>query len=313
MIATDQHTLAQTLAYERAMTLLESADPDKAHMLARAWGAGTLTERDWKAIFAIARGDYEPPGAEITAGTLFDEPASFENMGAVEQLPQQDRPLRTLSTAKGMTVETPLSDQEAIACCRRHAGTFAQDLARKFKAHGRLSDDQWTWAHKLALEAMGQRDAGGFDLGSFQPIADLFATAAAKLQSPKVLLQLKGHEVRLSLCGKRSKYTGQVHVCYATDYVGRITKEGKFIKCGPAPAELIDLLRRFAAAPAATLFAAGRLTSRCCVCNIELKDKRSVAAGMGEKCAKNYGLHAAWKVAVAEALADKQLDGLDGA
>jgi hypothetical protein len=89
---------------------------------------------------------------------------------AVERATPQ---VRTLTTKKGVKVETPYTDVQAQVLLRRIAGkprskfsttppTFADELAEKSR-RGNLSPDQMTWVHKLAIQHFGHE---GFTKGT---------------------------------------------------------------------------------------------------------------------------------------------------
>jgi hypothetical protein len=62
-----------------------------------------------------------------------------------------EQAIRTLTTSKGRSIETSLSDMEAYAICKGITKEFAQSLTHRPLA--KLSDDQLTWLHILAVEA----------------------------------------------------------------------------------------------------------------------------------------------------------------
>lgn len=114
--------------------------------------------------------------------------------------------------------------------------------------------------------------------------------------------------VQLAVAGERSKYAGDLQVTdgrpYGSNtYFGRVDKGGNWTQSRSLTEQDIaavrQLLREFSENPAATAKRHGALTGRCCFCNTKLTDERSTAAGFGPVCAKNYGLDAEWKAAVA--------------
>jgi hypothetical protein len=54
--------------------------------------------------------------------------------------------------------------------------------------------------------------------------------------------------------------------------------------------DLLDLIKEFAADPKRLVIACGKLTGHCCFCSLPLSDARSLHAGYGDTCAKNYRL-----------------------
>jgi hypothetical protein len=61
-----------------------------------------------------------------------------------------EQAIRTLTTSKGRSVETMLTDLEAYNICKGIQKEFAQSLTHR--AIAKLSDDQITWLHILAVE-----------------------------------------------------------------------------------------------------------------------------------------------------------------
>lgn len=201
---------------------------------------------------------------------------------------------RTFTTRKGKVVVTPLTDAEALAGLRTLTSTFAQDLAAKAASYG-LSYDQMAWAHALVLEASRPAPAAEPTVGDLAGVFELFRRAGQKLQHPKVRLVLGDAAIRLSVAGERARFPGSIQVILDDDdrtWLGRIHTDGRYEESrrDPAPAGLVDLLRRFAAEPQKVAKEYGRLLGRCCFCDLELKDKRSTLAGYGETCSKHYGL-----------------------
>lgn len=143
-------------------------------------------------------------------------------------------------------------------------------------------------------------------LGDFAGVYALLTTAKVKLQWPKIRLQLpSGGKLVVAFCGPKSQYVGQINVTdgggFGSKWFGRVSTTGvwtKSAKIGPDVAHQVeDLLRKLASAPATTASEYGRLTGRCCFCNLPLSDEQSTAAGYGPKCAENYGLSAERKSA----------------
>jgi hypothetical protein len=205
---------------------------------------------------------------------------------------------RILTTAKGMTIETTLTDGEALEALAQVPGSFAADLRSKARRYG-LSRDQFAWVHKLAIEhqakTAGAATPGASTRPAFPGIAKLFRHAAEHKTYPKVhLMMADGTQLRLSLCGSKSKYAGSITLTDGGSYpnnkfYGRLDGETG-AHTGTAPAAVLSLLAAFDADPAAVALNQGAGSDRCCFCQTELDTIESRAKGYGPTCANNWGL-----------------------
>lgn len=202
---------------------------------------------------------------------------------------------RTLTTKKGRSIETNLSDAEAISSLRNLRGDFAQELAQK--SYSGLSADQIVWAHILAIEALGANNKVEkiADDDSVANILRLFLTAKQHLKYPKIRLVSDGLPITLSMTGDNSRYPGCVNVTDGDGFenntwYGRIEQDGTFTKSRSCPLEVIGILKRFARNPAEVAAEYGHLTGNCCFCLRALTDKRSTDVGYGKTCASHYSL-----------------------
>lgn len=131
------------------------------------------------------------------------------------------------------------------------------------------------------------------------PVVTLLAKAAEKLKWPKVRLSTGGRDVVLSLAGEKSHFPGSVNITdgkrfgvEGSTWWGRITPDGRFIPsrtCGNA-FDIEELLAGLAADPVRVIAGEGFLTGHCCLCELQLTDPRSLAAGYGPTCARNWNL-----------------------
>jgi hypothetical protein len=201
---------------------------------------------------------------------------------------------KTFTTRKGMTVETRLTDAEAVEILKTIDDEFPRDLVRKHALYG-LSHDQLAWAHKLALNATTPRPAA-VNVGSMAGVLELFRRARAHLRHPKVRLRLEdGRCIRLSLAGQRSRFPGCVQVVIDDadrTWLGRIRTNGRWepSRGSEGNMKLSGMLARFASEPYKVAAEYGKLMSHCCFCNRPLTTDQSKVAGYGADCAGNYGL-----------------------
>jgi hypothetical protein len=188
-----------------------------------------------------------------------------------------------------------------------HRLGFASSLINQFSRKGQLSPNQTPWIAKLIAIAKGDAaQPAPVTVGDFAGVVSLFKTAAVKLKWPKIRLQVDGLPVVLSLAGERSKAPGSVNVAGEGGFgdrawYGRVSPEGTFDPSRSLTPEfaaaLVPVLQELAGDPLAAVKRYGTLTGSCMFCAKPLTDERSKAAGCGETCAKNYGLHDAWKQA----------------
>lgn len=208
----------------------------------------------------------------------------------------------TVSSRHGaQTIETGLTLAQAAAVIAGKANRsgFENDLLSNYGKWGdRLTSGRRDWMLFLAqqhLDRARQPKAPTIDLGgNFAAIQELFGRVAGKLKFPRFRLQTAdGRPVVLQIAGHASKNAGTVSVTtgepFGTpgSFYGRINLDGTTTV---KDAGVIDLLREFAADPAGTAAAYGKLTGNCCFCKTPLTDARSLHQGYGPKCADNYGL-----------------------
>lgn len=191
--------------------------------------------------------------------------------------------------------------------------TFADGLISSVRTQRRTpSEKQAYWINRLADRATSpapEREKTA--LGNFAGIKGLFDKARRHLKRPAIVLgwhdgQEHIHELRLSLASERARVPGSVNVVGdpSGTWFGRILADGAFEHSprDTTPPEVTDLLTRFACDPAGVAAEHGKLTGKCCFCNLPLTNDRSTAVGYGPTCAKNYGLPWGAKAATQRAL-----------
>jgi hypothetical protein len=185
---------------------------------------------------------------------------------------------------------------------------FACKIIAYFNRHRTLSDGYMPWPQKLIDRANGTAPARpqAASVGNLSGLLGLFKTAGAKLKWPKIKLAISGKVIILSVAGERSKAPGSINIKGEGDFneapwYGRVSPEGQYEPSRSVTPELqtalVALLTGLSNDPAATVQAYGKLTGQCMFCGLGLSDGRSTAAGFGETCAKNWGLHPQWKQA----------------
>jgi len=182
---------------------------------------------------------------------------------------------------------------------------FASSLINQFSRKGSLTDRQIPYVAELVALAKGEQPTPT-NVGDLSGLIALFKAGGAKLKYPKIRLSITGKRVVLSLAGERSKAPGSINIAgeggwTERDWYGRVSPDGTFTPSrkltAEFSAELVPVLEQLSTNPIAAVQAYGKLTGNCMFCGLGLSDERSTAAGFGETCAKNWGLHKAWKAA----------------
>lgn len=204
--------------------------------------------------------------------------------------------MRTLTSTKGKTVETNLTDAEALRVLGENKNTsaFGCDLVRKAEKYG-LSADQNVWVHVLAAELSSETDAQA--TVNLAPIV-MYLTAArgAGIKWPRIrLVTADMRPVVLSLAGSRAKQPGTANITDGGPYgenqwYGRVALDGDLESSREIDEGIVEILQAFSDDPARTAKAQGSLTSACCFCGKELTTMESVGAGYGPICAGRWNL-----------------------
>ena len=210
--------------------------------------------------------------------------------------------LRTLETAKGKSVTTPLTDAQALTICRGLTKPFAKDLASKADQYG-LTHDQIVWTHILAIEGTFEHVKKTVEqtIQDFENIAAFFKRASANLKYPKVLLYVVDRCIVLKwkldgtiqLVDRHRTTFNQKFGKPMPEWYGKITPDGKLVT-GVELLGLHEALTAFAQNHTHVAEVYGQRFGHCCFCGLELTNKASVHLGYGPICASNYGLP--WEV-----------------
>ena len=142
--------------------------------------------------------------------------------------------------------------------------------------------------------AIAERPApNGVEVGDLSSILAMFNVARVHLRYPAVVLD----GFRVNVAGDRAREPGSLTVTTPhkgpdgrRQWLGRVTLAGVYEPARDADPAIAQRLREFAADPAGTAAAYGRLHGACCFCRKPLRDERSTAVGYGPDCAEHYGL-----------------------
>jgi hypothetical protein len=187
---------------------------------------------------------------------------------------------------------------------------FAIKLINIHNNTGDLSAKAAPWVQILINRVKGIAPAKpqSITVGDLSGLLNLFKTSTLKY--PEITLILDGtvehgklvpgtgKPVVLKVAGEKSKYKGSIQMTDGkpfgqNEWYGTVTPEGRFDPSRRVTpdmlAKLVPLLEHLSSDAAAAVYAYGKLTGRCMFCNADLNEESS-AAGMGEKCSKNWGM-----------------------
>jgi len=184
-----------------------------------------------------------------------------------------------------------MDQNRGIEALRKTRGEFPQSLVAQFDRRGFLSDKQWYWVEKLTSE-----NAESEKPGDYLRIVELLQRAQQHLKYPKLWLDSKATgALRLHLAGPRSRHHGQVQITDGAPYgeniyYGRISKAGQLKASASVTPEIREVLIALAGDPVGMTATHGKATGNCCFCSKALSDARSLEAGYGPTCARNWQL-----------------------
>lgn len=184
--------------------------------------------------------------------------------------------------------------------------SFAQSMVKQYGRKGSLSDKQWPWVHKLIAMANGEQpQKASHAVGDLSGILKLFEKAKGHLKHPAIVMHVPCYDdVRINIAGNRARFPGSLNVVSQHRrnvddgrrlWYGRVKLDGSYEPSGTVPSDIdaqaiAARLREFSADPVAVATEHGKLTGRCCFCDIPLTDERSTAVGYGATCAKHWGM-----------------------
>ena len=204
--------------------------------------------------------------------------------------------LRKFTTRTAKSVETSLSDEEAIKICREMKdNNFAQNLGKQYLERKSLSKEQWAWVHVLAFNANKPAPPKEVIQIIASGIIDLFDAASTKLKYPKIHLKAGDQNLKFNRAGERARHPGSINISDGGGYgmsifFGRIHLDGRFEPSRNCPADIKEFIIAFAEDPVSIASAYGHKTGNCCFCMKSLTDNRSIEVGYGPICAKHYQL-----------------------
>lgn len=126
-----------------------------------------------------------------------------------------------------------------------------------------------------------------FDETGLAALHGLFQNAAnSGLKHPKLRIS----DVIISVAPAHGKNGGSLYVkSDASEYLGKITPEGKFLKVNACTSEYITTLENIAKDPLQAAQMHGHQTGNCSCCGRELTNPESVELGIGPICRERWG------------------------
>ena len=197
-------------------------------------------------------------------------------------------------TARGETVTftSTLSDEKVLQTLRGLRSSFAADLAAKFN---RLSDKQYAWAHKLAVDSINRQAESQAQVNNEDAqFARLFDTfKAAKSRGLKRLtLRLSGVNVKpnrdltmLWVTSQTEKEEGNYGL--QPKYLGKVTPNSLDSRLTD---DVKAVLIEAANDPLTAAIRYGRETGSCSCCGRDLTNAESIRLGIGPICREKFGL-----------------------
>jgi hypothetical protein len=172
-----------------------------------------------------------------------------------------------------------------------------------FRKRGFLSEKQMPYIGKLLRAAvLGPQEQPKENAGAMTGLVEFFNKAKEHLKYPKISVEVDGYPFRLSLAGPQAKRPGWITLTDggpygANQWYGRVSPEGvweqPYNMNDDVRIVLLRVLHQFSKDAAAAATKYGHLSGNCCFCNTPIgegDDQRSVEAGYGPQCAKNYNL-----------------------
>lgn len=180
---------------------------------------------------------------------------------------------------------------DVLAYCGRVKNEFTENCLRQYANEGTMSVGRMAAiANSLerAAAAKVERAVSAPNVAGagFTKLLDGFkAAAATRLKRPKMTCG----DFVFKLATERSNNPGYVYVYRGDVYKGKIAPDGKFFATRETTAEETAAIEKVGRDPFAAAVEHGKLTGQCSICSRKLTDPKSVAAGIGPKCAQGFG------------------------
>jgi len=188
---------------------------------------------------------------------------------------------------ESITFESTLSDAKVLQTLRGLGSNFAQDLARKFN---RLSDKQYAWAHKLAVDANTPAVVTDNQTTQFEALFNAFEAAKSK-GAKRLTLRFEGINIKpnrdvTALWVTSQTETEMGEYGLKPKYLGKVSRNAIDSRFSDTVRETI---MSAASDPISAAIRYGKVSGSCSCCGRELTVKESIERGIGPICADKYG------------------------
>lgn len=192
-------------------------------------------------------------------------------------------------TVKGevVTFTSTLSDSQVLQTLRGLRSSFAQDLAAKFN---RLSEKQYAWAHKLAVDNTQPQKVDNTQPSQFEALFNAFEAAKRK-GAKRLTLRFEGVNVKpnrdltaLWVTSQTEKEQGNYGL--QPKYLGKVTRSALDSRL---PDDVKEVILSASSDPLTAAIRYGKVSGECSCCGRELTDSQSIERGIGPICATKFG------------------------
>ena len=192
-------------------------------------------------------------------------------------------------TVKGevVTFTSTLSDAQVLQTLRGLRSSFAQDLAAKFN---RLSEKQYAWAHKLAVDNTQPQKVDNTQPSQFEALFNAFEAAKAK-GAKRLTLRFEGVNVKpnrdltaLWVTSQTEKEEGNYGL--QPKYLGKVTRSALDSRLSD---DVKEVILSASSDPLTAAIRYGKVSGECSCCGRELTDPQSIEQGIGPICARKFG------------------------
>lgn len=166
-------------------------------------------------------------------------------------------------------------------------GSFASSL---YNAQ-RLSDKQWAWVHKLAVDFAAQSaPQDDSKVSQFEALFNAFEAAKGK-GAKRLTLRFNGVNVKpnrdltaLWVTSQTEKEQGNYGL--QPKYLGKVTRSG----CDSRLSDTVkEVILEASSDPLTAAIKYGKVSGECSCCGRELTDPQSIQRGIGPICAEKFG------------------------
>jgi hypothetical protein len=188
---------------------------------------------------------------------------------------------------ESITFESTLSDAKVLQTLRGLRSSFASDLALKFN---RLSDKQYAWAHKLAVDCASPAVVTDNQTTQFEALFNAFEAAKSK-GAKRLTLRFEGINIKpnrdvTALWVTSQTETEMGEYGLKPKYLGKVTRIGMDSRLSD---DVKTVIMGAANDPLNAAIRYGKVSGECSCCGRELTDPRSIERGIGPICADKYG------------------------